>query len=112
MEQPVSPNFDIRVFTTNPAAPENGHVYVWSGTRWYDRIEETGGAVGFTLIADNEDDLRTRLLERGTNMTEIDDDYATQVREEFGEILPMDLYPKDRSDAPPFDEQDTDEGTV
>lgn len=67
-----------------------------------------GRRSGFTHIADSEDDLRTRLRERNAEVSEIDDDFAEQVRLEFSEIMPLDMFPEDRSDSPPFDEQDPD----
>ncbi|MEX2599483.1 MAG: hypothetical protein WD533_07495 [Dehalococcoidia bacterium] len=105
MEQLADDPFAIRVFNTNPSAPEEGHTYVWSDARWYERIEEPGGAVAFSLIAETEDDLRGRLLERGAEVSEIDEEFARQVRGEFQETMPLDMYPEDLSDAPPFQEQ-------
>lgn len=45
VENEYESDFNIRVFNTNPNDPDTGHTYVWAKTRWYDRVEDPGGAV-------------------------------------------------------------------
>ena len=60
----------------------------------------------FTPVADSENELRVWLLERGTDLDELDDEFAATVREEFTEQSP--LYPgvPELSDEEPFQEQE------
>jgi|FLYL01.1.fsa_nt_gi hypothetical protein len=82
-----------RVFVTDPDNPEEGRVFVWSKMGWLERIEsEETGAVEFSPVAADEEELRRWLAEQGLEATEIDDEFAQMVREEFEEQTP--LYPE------------------
>jgi hypothetical protein len=93
---------DARVFVTDPDNPGEGRAFVWSLTRWFERITGQTGAVEFSPIAESEDELRERLSEQGLEITELDDSFAELVREEFEEQTP--LYPEapELSDQPRF----------
>ena len=97
---------EVRVFTSNADEPASGRCFVWAGAKWYERIEDPDGAVAFTPVADSENELRVWLLERGTDLDELDDEFAATVREEFTEQSP--LYPgvPELSDEEPFQEQE------
>ncbi len=70
--------------------------------RYYERLEGDSGAVEFTPVAETEDDLRDQLpADESDQLTEIDDEFARDVRDEFGEQTP--LYPE----APELSNQET-----
>ncbi|MDI6858695.1 MAG: hypothetical protein QME71_10315 [Dehalococcoidia bacterium] len=96
---------DQRVFATNADEPEEGRVFVWSLARWYERLEGELGGVVFSPITDSEEELRAMLNAEGLDMTELDDEFARDVREEFRE---QDiLYPAapEDSDEPPGEQE-------
>lgn len=89
------------VYVTNADAPRSGRVFVWAFTKWYERETGRSGAVEFSPIADDYGDLYRRVVqEPGTDLTEIDDDFARRVKEEFREQSPLPLFmpEEERSD--------------
>jgi hypothetical protein len=48
----------LRIFGTNYDDPEEGRIFVWTKTGWFERIEGSSGGVAFSPIADSEADLR------------------------------------------------------
>jgi hypothetical protein len=76
---------DPRIFTTNPDEPDDGRTFVWVSTGWFERVEaEDGdGAVEFSPLSMDEHALRSWLSEQDLEITEVDDEYAREVREEF-----------------------------
>jgi hypothetical protein len=97
---------DQRVFATDPDSPEDGRVFVWSLARWYERMEGELGEVVFPHVADSEEELRAMLNEERLDITELDDKFARDIREEFRE---QDiLYPEAPEDSDePLGEQET-----
>jgi hypothetical protein len=83
---------DPRVFVTQPDSPDDGRTFVWAITRWFERLQGETGAVEFSPVAEDEDELRSWLSEQGLEMTELDDEFTRTVREEFLEQSP--LYPE------------------
>ena len=85
---------DPRVFATNPDDPESGRVFVWAEARWFERVDGASelGAVEFSPIGDSEPELREWLREQGLEIDELDDEFATIVRDEFLNQQP--LYPE------------------
>ena len=107
MEKELFGGVEPRVFTTNPDDPGEGRTFVWAKTRWYERLEGTSGAVAFTPVADSENELRVWLSQQQlAELTELDDEEAYMVREEFLEQSA--LYPEapELSDEEPFQEQE------
>jgi hypothetical protein len=51
-------NPTVRVLGTNPENPEEGRIFVWTKTGWFERIEGQLGDVAFTPVADSENELR------------------------------------------------------
>lgn len=90
-----------RVFATRPDEPETGRVFVWSQTRWFERVESAteNGAVEFTPIAESEDELRERLRGQGLDMDELDDEFAGVVKDEFANEAPP--YPEPQEEPNP-----------
>jgi hypothetical protein len=70
---------------TDPDAPEEGRAFVWAETLWFERIEsEETGAVEFSPMSGmDEHDLREYLSAEDLELTELDDEFAKTVREEF-----------------------------
>jgi hypothetical protein len=83
---------DPRVFVTNPDDPAEGLAFVWANTQWFERIEGDSGAVEFSPTSMDESALREWLSEQGLDITELDDEFAATVREEFLNENP--LYPE------------------
>lgn len=91
-----------RVYTTSAQAPSEGRTFVWARTRWYERVEGDTGAVAFTPIADSDQELRDSLSpDESAALSELDDEVAAAVRDEFLEQTP--LYPE----APELSDQET-----
>lgn len=84
---------DPRIFTTSPDNPDEGRTFVWAHTRWFERVEgDETGAVDFSPVADDEQELREWLRREDQDITELDDEFAATVRDEFLEQTP--LYPE------------------
>ena len=83
---------DPRVFVTDPDNPSDGQVFVWANTQWFERIEADNGAVEFSPTSMDEDELREWLSEQSLEITELDDEFAREVRDEFLNQNP--LYPE------------------
>jgi len=93
-----------RVFVTNPDNLEEGRTFVWAKARWYERLEGEMGNLAFSPVTDSEEELRSWLTQESgleAEATEVDDEYAETVREEFLNQIP--LYPEapELSDEPP-----------
>jgi hypothetical protein len=97
---------ELRVYSTRGADITTGRTFVHAG-RWYERLEDgEDGAVSFLPIADSEEDLRQLLLEQREELDEVYGDAAEMVRGEFEDRVPLEPYEEERSDQPPFTEQD------
>ena len=93
LEEDLFAHADPRIFVTDPERSPAGS----NGSRG------DTGAVEFSPVAEDEDELREWLSERGLEITEIDVDneFARSVREEFLEQTP--LYPE----APELSDQES-----
>lgn len=95
-----------RVFSTRPDDPEEGRIFVWAWTKWFERLEGASGAVDFTHVADSEEELHRWLAQQGIyELSELDGEFCALVRQEFVEQVP--LYPEapETSSEEPFREQ-------
>jgi hypothetical protein len=102
LEEDLFAGADPRIFVTNPDAPEDGRTFVWALMGWFERVEGETGAVEFSPVAADEEELREWLSAQGVEITEIDVDieFGRIVREEFLEQSP--LYPE----APELSDQE------
>jgi len=93
---------DPRIFVTDPDNVDDARTFVWSPIGWFERIEGDTGAVEFSPVAEDEEELREWLSEQDLEITEIDvdEEFARTVREEFLEQIP--LYPE----APELSDQE------
>jgi len=104
-------NTEPRIFTTRPDDPEEGHVFVWAWTEWFERIEGQMGSVTFSPIAASEKQFRHWLaMHRYTrDLVEINDEFARDIRDEFLDQVPLFPEAPETSSEEPFREQDPDE---
>lgn len=89
------------MYVTNLDDPGSGRTFVGSSTGWYERVEGETGAVAFSPVADSLEEVRQRLsADESARMSEMDNEFAGMVREEFREQAP--LYPE----APELSDQE------
>lgn len=77
----------LRVYGTNREAPEDGRVFIWTKTGWFERLEGTSGNVAFTPIADSEDELKDLIAvdDPDYDFIEVGGEFRRLVTEEFSE---------------------------
>jgi hypothetical protein len=77
----------LRVYGTNREDPDEGRMFVWTKTGWFERIEGSSGGVAFTPIADSEEELRDSLAQDDPkfDLIELGGDHRKTVFEEFRE---------------------------
>ena len=75
---------DARVFVTDPDEPGEGRTFIWTETGWFERLigDETGAAE-FSPLSMDENALHEWLREQDLDITELDDDYAELVLDEW-----------------------------
>lgn len=99
-----------QVLATDANEPERQRIFVWAWTQWFERIAGPTGDVAFTPVAETEADLRRWLAQQQAGeLTELNNELAETVREEFLDQTP--LYPEapELSVEEPFREQKPDE---
>lgn len=75
----------IQILGTNPDNPDEGRIFVWTKTGWFERLEGQSGNIAFTPVADSEEELR-ELISRnkaGEGLHELGDKYTERVYDEF-----------------------------
>src|SRR5512139_2004147 len=99
----------LRVYRTNADNPEEGRVFVWTKTGWFERIEGSSGNVAFTPVAASEADLR-ELIARdspATDIIELGGGYRKMISEEFLEqSMSYRDYPGYSTDEPSDEDED------
>lgn len=98
----------LRIFGTKADNPDEGRIFVWTKTGWFERIEGSSGNVAFTPIADSEADLR-ELITRdnpAAGLVELGGDYRKTVAEEFREQSTFDQDFREHSENEPSDEDE------
>ncbi len=99
----------LRIYGTNREEPEDGRVFVWTKTGWFERIEGLAGNVAFTPIADSEDELRELIAEEDPkfDLIELGGDFRKTVSEEFSEQSTSDQdSPEQFGDEPSDEDED------
>jgi hypothetical protein len=99
----------LRIYATNPLNLDEGRIFVWTKTGWFERIEGPSGNVAFTPVADSESDLQ-ELVNRGnasSDLIELSGDDRKMISEEFVEqsISTRD-YPGYSKDEPVEEDED------
>jgi len=99
----------LRIYGTNTDNPDEGRIFVWTKTGWFERIEGSSGNVGFAPIADSEADLR-ELVARdnpSVDLVELGGEYRKMVSEEFLEqSTSYRDYPGSSRDEPLDEDED------
>jgi len=99
-----------RVFSTNPADPEEGRTFVWAWTEWFERIEGPYGNVVFTPVAAYDQEFFDLLSREGLEEPdEVSGEFEKNVCEEFLEQTPLFPEAPEVSNEEPFGEQNPDE---
>jgi len=96
----------LRIYGTNPVEPEEGRIFVWTQSGWFERIEGTSGNVAFTPVADSEEELRELIArdDPALDLIMLGREFGQIVAEEFNEQSP------DYRDTPVYsEEEDVDE---
>ncbi len=77
----------LRVYGTNREAPEDGRVFIWTKTGWFERLEGSAGNVAFTPIAESEDELKDLIAVEDPefDFIELGGEFKRMVSEEFSE---------------------------
>ena len=99
----------LRVYGTNTDNPDEGRIFVWTKTGWFERIEGSSGNVAFTPIADSEADLRELIAQDNPSgdMLELGGKYRKMVSEEFLEqSTSYRDYPGSSRDEPADEDED------
>ncbi|HEX7475316.1 MAG TPA: hypothetical protein VF318_05065 [Dehalococcoidales bacterium] len=99
----------LRIYGTNIGNPDEGRIFVWTKTGWFERIEGTAGNVAFTPVADSEADLRELLLRDNpsADLFELSGEYRKTVSEEFLEqSTSYRDYPGPSRDEPADEDED------
>lgn len=89
-EREESRGAKIQILGTNPKAPANGRIFVWTKMGWLERLEGQSGDVAFTPIAESEEELR-EVISRDNPNADLDDiggEFRKKVSEEFIEQSP------------------------
>lgn len=98
----------IDVFGTNPNAPEEGRIFVWTDMGWFERLEGQSGDIAFTHAADSEEELRGLIVrdDAAAELNELGVKYRKQVSEEFMEQTLSDSASEKDPSEDPGDEED------
>jgi hypothetical protein len=99
----------LRIYGTNQGDPEEGRIFVWTKTGWFERIEGSSGNVAFTPIADSEAELRELILRDNPSLDfiELGGEYRKMVSEEFMEQSTDNRdYPGSSRDEPADEDED------
>jgi hypothetical protein len=75
----------LRIYGTNAESPDEGRIFVWTKTGWFERIEGSAGNVAFTPLADSETELREMIVRDNPSaeLIELGGEYRKMVSEEF-----------------------------
>jgi hypothetical protein len=75
----------LRVYGTNIDNPDEGRIFVWTKTGWFERIEGSSGNVAFAPIAESEAELKELVArdKSSADLVELGREYRKMVSEEF-----------------------------
>jgi hypothetical protein len=95
----------LRIYGSRQGDPEEGRIFVWTKSGWFERIEGSHGNVAFTPIADSEAELHDLVSQDNTSpdFIELGGDFRKMVSEEFME------QSTDYQDTPAFSEDEAEE---
>ena len=99
----------LRIYGTNTDNPDEGRIFVWTKTGWFERIEGSSGNIAFAPIADSEADLRESIKRDNpsADLIELGGEYRKMVSEEFLEqSTSYRDYPGSSRDEPSDEDED------
>jgi hypothetical protein len=110
-EKAVSEEFRgarLRIIGTNADDPEEGRIFVWTKTGWFERIAGSSGNVAFSEIANSEVELREMVArdKPAADLVELGGEFRKMVSEEFVE---QSTYSRDYPGASRDEPNDEDE---
>ena len=98
----------IQVLGTNPDAPDEGRIFVWTKMGWFERLGRASEGTAFTHVADSEEELR-EFVSRDNPKADLYDlggKYRKEVSEEFTEQSRSNPdSPEDSGEEPDEDDQ-------
>jgi hypothetical protein len=99
----------LRILGTDYNNPDEGRIFVWTKTGWFERIEGSSGNVAFNPVAGSEAELR-ELIARDSpsvDLVELGGEYRKMVSEEFVEqSTSYRDYPGPSRDEPADEDED------
>ena len=99
----------LRIYGTNNDNPDEGRIFVWTKTGWFERIEGSSGNVAFAPVSDSEGDLKELIARENpsADLVELGGEYRKMVSEEFLEqSTSYRDYPGSSSDEPLDEDED------
>ena len=98
----------LRIYGTNNDDPDEGRIFVWTKTGWFERIEGSSGNIAFAPIADSEADLRESIKRDNpsADLIELGGEYRKMVSEEFREQSAFDQDYREHSEDESSDEDE------
>jgi hypothetical protein len=99
----------LRIYGTDADNPDEGRVFVWTKTGWFERIVGSKGNVAFTPVADSEADVQELIKRDGpsVDLVELGGEYRKMVAEEFLEqSTSYRDYPGSSRDEPADEDED------
>jgi len=97
-----------RVFGTNPDNPEEGRIFIWTITGWFERMEGESGDVAFAPVAQSEDELHQFISrdDPSVDLVLLGEEYRKMVSEEFFEQSPSYQESPEYSEEEPTEDDD------
>ena len=87
--RPAEPG-PVAVFATHPEAPEDGRIFLWSETMWYEVITGDSDAIAFVPIAHTQGELDAVLAEGSElDLWELDDELSDDLARSFRSLAPL-----------------------
>ena len=75
----------LRILGTKPDNPDEGRIFIWTKSGWFERIEGESGGVAFIPVAQSEDELRKFISrdDSSSDLVPLSREYREMVSEEF-----------------------------
>ena len=96
----------MRIFGTDADNPDEGRIFIWTKSGWFERIEGESGGVAFIPVAQSEDELR-KFISRDDpsfDLVPLGREYRKRVSEEFTEQSPSYRDSSEYSNKDDFEE--------
>lgn len=81
---------DVAVFATQPEAPEEGRIFLWCDTMWYELVVGDSDAIAFEPVASTQEELDALLADgEERELWELDDEFAEDLARSFRSLEPL-----------------------